>query len=280
MVRLGDLRKSAIKLMSENNIKEARADTDFLLFFFTGADKKDILLGDKEISAEEESAFNAAVARRLAGEPVQYITGETEFMSLKFLVDRSTLIPRADTEILVEKCLEYTEKYSLKTVLDIGSGSGCIGLSLCHYNKALKGTLLDISENALKMAEKNAENLGLKDRVSFLNVDILKEGEELEHFDLIVSNPPYIETAELETLEEKVTGFEPSAALDGGADGLIFYRRITALAALKADYLAFEIGYNQKDTVRDIMSEKFRDIELLKDYGGNPRVLIGKNKQI
>jgi len=279
MVRLSELRAYSLKLMSENNIKEARADTDFLLFFFTGADKKDILLGDKIIEDKDAERFYAALKRRINGEPVQYITGETEFMSLKFFVNKATLIPRADTEVLVEKCLDCIKKNSLKTVLDIGTGSGAIGLSLCYYNKDLRAELLDVSKDALKVAEKNAENLGVRDRVSFLNADILKEND-IENFDLIVSNPPYIETEEIKKLEKKVAEFEPLSALDGGEDGLLFYKRITFLASKKAKFLAFEIGYNQRDTVSKIMKEHFCEIEFLKDYGGNPRVLIGKNKQI
>lgn len=280
MVRLGELRKAAIERMTDNNIKEARADTDFLLFFFTGADKKDILLGNRPVEKKSAEAFNAAVKRRIEGEPVQYITGETEFMSLKFSVNRATLIPRADTEVLVEKCMELVEKKSLKTILDIGTGSGCIGLSIAYYCRQARVTLLDVSGEALKTAEKNAAGLKVSDRVGFCRMDILHGGAELESFDLIVSNPPYIETGVLETLDKKVISYEPRTALDGGEDGLIFYRKITEIAAYKSKWLAFEIGYNQGDTVRKIMSEYFSDIELIKDYGGNSRVLIGKNRQI
>ena len=280
MVKLKTLRESAIELMSQSDIKEARADTDFLLFFLLGADKKDILLGEKLVDKKQEENFLNAVKRRIEGEPVQYITGETEFMSLRFFVDKSTLIPRADTEILVEKCLEYAEKYNIETVLDIGTGSGCIGESLCVYNKNIKASLMDISKDALKMAEKNAKSLGVEDSVELLNADVLKMEELKGQFDLVVSNPPYIETHVVKTLEEKVTDYEPVSALDGGEDGLLFYRKITHLAAEKCRFIAFEIGYNQKDTVREIMEEYFYEIELFSDYGKNPRVLIGKNKQI
>ena len=280
MVKLTELRKYSIDLMTANNIEGARADTDFLLFFFTGADKKDILLGYKEIQEKDAEKFVDGVKRRILGEPVQYITGKTEFMSLKFFVDRTTLIPRADTEVLVEKCLEYTKEKSLKTVIDIGTGSGCIGLSLCYYDKSINVTLLDVSKDALKKAEENAVSIGVIGRVKFLNADILDEDVNIDDVDLIVSNPPYIESKEIELLEKKVTDFEPLSALDGGEDGLVFYRRITALASQKAKYLAFEIGYNQRESVKRIMEEYFCDIEFLEDYGGNPRVLIGKNKQI
>ena len=279
MVKLSELRAYSIKLMGENKIEEARADTDFLLFFFIGADKKDILLGDKIIEDKDAQRFYEALKRRIKGEPVQYITGQTEFMSLNFFVNKKTLIPRADTEVLVEKCLDLIKKNSLKTVLDIGTGSGAIGISLCYYNKDLRAELLDVSKDALKIAKVNAKSLGVRDRVSFLNADILKE-DDIEKFDLIVSNPPYIETREIRELDKKVSNFEPLSALDGGEDGLLFYKRITYLAAKKSRFLAFEIGYNQRETVSKIMEEYFCDIEFFKDYGGNPRVLIGKNKQI
>lgn len=280
MVKLSELRKFAIDYMLKNGIEEARADTDFLLFFLVGADKNDILLGDKMIEKEKEDTFLKALKRRAGGEPVQYIAGRTGFMSLKFFVDSSTLIPRADTEILAEKCIKLIADNSLKTVLDIGTGSGCIGLSLAYYLKDISVTLLDVSEAALKIAEKNASALKLSDRVNFLQADILTAKELTRSFDLVVSNPPYIKTKVLSKLDKKITSFEPLSALDGGADGLLFYRKITHLAAEKASYLAFEIGFDQSTAVESIMAEYFSDIEVLKDYGGNFRVLTGKNKQI
>ncbi len=281
MVSLAELRKKSIALLEEKNIEEARADTDFLLFFLTGATKGDIISGRKIIDDETEKVFSNALRRRLKGEPVQYITGICEFMSLEFTVNTSTLIPRADTEILVEECIRLTQENDFINILDIGTGSGCIGLSIAHYCKSVKPYLLDISKEALKVAEKNSERLGLCERTGFINMDILStEADTLGEFDLIVSNPPYIETLVVEELDEKVKDFEPRSALDGGADGLLFYRRITEIAAGKAKYLAFEIGYNQKDTVREIMQKYFKDIRLLSDYGNNPRVLVGKNIQI
>ena len=280
MVKLSELRKYAIDYMLKNGIEEARADTDFLLFFLVGADKNDILLGDKMIEKEKEDAFLKALKRRAGGEPVQYIAGRAGVMSLKFFVDSSTRIPRADTEILVERCIKLIADNSLKTVLDIGTGSGCIGLSLAYYLKDISVTLLDVSKAALKIAEKNASALKLSDRVNFLQADILTAKELTRSFDLVVSNPPYIKTKVLSDLDKKITAFEPLSALDGGEDGLLFYRKITYLAAEKANYLAFEIGFDQSAAVKSIMAEYFSDIEILKDYGGNFRVLTGKNKQI
>lgn len=281
MVKLGELRRCATELFAKNGVEEARADADFLLSYLAEADMGELILGDKKIDFETERKIRAALERRIAGEPVQYITGRCEFFGCEFKVNSSTLIPRADTEILVEKAAELIEKNRLKTLLDIGAGSGCIGISLLLQCKVLRASLLDFSENALKTAVENAKSLGVYERAEFLHEDILKADEDkIGHYDIIVSNPPYIESETVKTLDEKVKNYEPLSALDGGADGLLFYKSITALAAKCGGFLAFEIGYNQAESVYGIMSEYFENIKEYKDYGGNSRVLVGKNKQI
>jgi len=281
MVSLSELRKKVFTQLKENNIEEARADTDFLLSFLLGVSKNDIMLGTKLFDENEEHKLISAAERRIKGEPVQYITGISEFMSLEFNVSQHTLIPRADTEILVEECIKLIDEYSLKSIMDIGTGSGCIGLSILKYCKDVNAELVDISKEALKVAGENAVLNHLTDRVKFSCRDILiDELCDVKEVDLIVSNPPYIETEKIKALDEKVRCFEPFSALDGGCDGLDFYRRITGLASRKTKFLAFEIGYNQKDSVREIMEEYFDEVKLYYDYGLNPRVLTGKNKQI
>lgn len=281
MVSLKSLRTFAVGELKKHGVDEAANDADFLISYLTSSSKGEIILGDKKIDLQTEKAVKTAVKRRIAGEPVQYITKRCEFFGYEFSVNGYTLIPRADTEILVEKAAEIIKKNNLRTFLDIGCGSGCIGISLLKGSPNLKGTFADVSEGALKTAKLNAENLGVLNRAEFLHTDILKtEPAELENVDIIVSNPPYIETEVIQTLDEKVKNFEPHLALDGGADGLEFYRKITKTAAEKSCYLAFEIGYNQAESVEKIMSENFCDIRLFKDYGGCDRVLTGKNKQI
>ncbi len=281
MVKLSDLRKYSLRVLGENEIEEARADTDFLLFFLLGAGKEDIIFGEKEVDSKKAQSFYAALERRIKGEPVQYITGVCEFYSNEFYVDKTTLIPRADTEILVDECIKLIKEKNLSSVIDIGTGSGCIGLSILKKTENTKASLVDIQDGALKIAEKNAERLGVCERADFYKKDILNEDlRDFDKVDLIVSNPPYINTETVLTLDDKVKNFEPNIALDGGADGLMFYRRITHLASESSKYLAFEIGYDQKDSVRGIMEKYFKDIKLYYDYGKNPRVLIGKNKQI
>ncbi len=234
-----------------------------------------ILKAKDNVSEEAASAARAMAARRINGEPLQYILGETEFMSLPFKVNRSTLIPRSDTETLVEHVLKQMNSEQAK-ILDIGAGTGCIGISLAYYNKNARVTELDISGGALETAKINAETNGVSDRVSFKKADILSETPDGK-YDIIVSNPPYIETAVIGTLQTEVKDYEPLSALDGGLDGLMFYRRIISISPeilKKGGILAFEIGYNQSADVSALMKNAgFISIEIIKDLSNNDRVI-------
>ena len=178
---------------------------------------------------------NAYLNRRLAGMPVQYIVGKTEFMSLDFIVNKNVLIPRQDTEILVETVIERYKNVSEQIrILDIGSGSGCVGISMARYLPNSVVTELDISEEALKVAELNAEKNLVTKQMNFVCRDICDGISDLEpKFDVIVSNPPYIKTDDLLELQQEVIEYEPVAALDGGDDGLDFYRIIIKKQFLK-----------------------------------------------
>lgn len=218
------------------------------------------------------------LSRRLKGEPLQYILGKSEFMSLPFELNRDTLIPRSDTETLVEEIIKHIGKRSLR-VLDIGTGSGCIGISIAKYTPA-KVTLADINANALKMAKHNAKINNVA--VDTINIDILKEIPKGK-FDVIVSNPPYIRTDVIDNLQTEVKDFEPSLALDGGKDGLMFYRRITEIAPeilVKDGILAYEIGYDQGEAVKELMSSHFSNVEIIKDLCANDRVVIGRKADV
>ena len=202
-------------------------------------------------------------------------------MGLTFLVSPSTLIPRADTETLVERAIEFVGDTKVRDtkikILDIGTGTGCIGISIAHFCENADVTLLDISADALGIAQKNAERNGVN--VKVLQCDILSEIPEGE-YDIIVSNPPYIETEVIPTLQTEVKDFEPLSALDGGSDGLIFYRRIAEIGKrlLKDNgLLMFEIGYNQAGAVMEIMAD-YKDVRCEKDLCGNDRVVYGINK--
>lgn len=216
--------------------------------------------------------FNEYIKKRSNGMPVAYILGEKEFMGLRFLLNPDTLIPRPDTECLVEKIIGQN-KLSSPKVLDLCTGSGCIGISLAKFISGAECDLTDISEGAIKMALENAMLNGVSDRAKAFILDIL-ENDIPSGYDIIVSNPPYIKSNIVPTLE--VSEFEPRRALDGGSDGLIFYRVIAKKsyeALSPGGMLALEIGYDQGKSVTNLL-ENFSNVKLYKDYGNNDRVII------
>ncbi|HOM03188.1 MAG TPA: peptide chain release factor N(5)-glutamine methyltransferase [Acetivibrio sp.] len=253
---------------------------------------------DYNMTDEEQEKFVSLLEERIKGKPLQYITGHQEFMSLDFIVTPDVLIPRQDTETLVETVLRHIKDTGLKNarILDIGTGSGCIAVSLAYFLKDSGVFALDISEGALQIAGTNAKRCGVEDRVFFLKGDalggladiiaqslVIKEFERGDEgiFDIIVSNPPYIPKEEIKTLHRQVKDFEPRTALDGGEDGLDFYRAITCEAQkiLKpGSLLAFEVGYDQAEKVFGIMEKNFCGIEVVKDLTGIDRVVMGYRK--
>ncbi len=254
---------------SESPLQDARALLNFVL-------GKDSLLVWRDLTFEEEEKMLKCIERRKKGEPVAYITGEKEFMGLMFHVDKSTLIPRPDTETIVETIIDENT-FDSPYITDLCTGSGCIGISLAHYIKKANVTLWDISEGAVKVARKNILRHKLSDRVKVQIGDVLKE--DYPKSDIIVSNPPYIEDDVAVSLE--VSLFEPHLALKGGKDGLDFYRAMTpkAFNALnEGGLLAFEIGYNQGDAVKRIMEEYFSFVKVKKDLAENDRMVYGTKK--
>ncbi len=241
--------------------------------------RNDLILNPKrEVTDIEHKIAEDMLKKRLSGEPLQYILGFSEFMSLKFNVNPHTLIPRSDTETLVELLIQKIADKKCN-IIDIGTGTGCIGISLAKYTSA-DVTLADISKEALKIATENAKQNDIA--IKTLNIDILNDIPQGK-YDIVVSNPPYIRSDVLPTLQTEVKDFEPLSALDGGGDGLIFYRRITDIAPHilnNGGILAYEIGYDQAEEVKALMKKDFCDVEVIKDLCGNDRVVIGikKNK--
>ncbi len=236
---------------------------------------RDAALVFRELTSDEEARFNALLARREAGEPVAYIVGEKEFMGLRFRLNKSTLIPRPDTETLVEYLLDVCRGQSPR-VLDLCCGSGCIGISLCHYLTGAKAVLADISPEALSAAAENIRLNALKGRAELRRLDVFTD-DFGNGYDVIVSNPPYIPTDEAKALD--VARFEPILALDGGKTGLNFYHAITPKAYRSLNSggrLVFEIGYEQSEAVSAVLAENgFEDIIIKKDFGGNCRMAAG-----
>ncbi len=234
-----------------------------------------VLQGHNEIYESDMNSVNEMVKRRKNGEPLQYIIGECGFMSLDFYVEKGVLIPRSDTETLVETIIEKARENA--EIIDICTGSGCIGISLAHFIGGSNIRMIDISDTAVYAAEKNIMRHGMYDRVKVQKLDILNECPDGK-YDVVVSNPPYVETDVIKTLQTEVRDFEPHLALDGGSDGLAFYRRITDIAPEILNdkgILAFEIGFNQGDAVKSLMERDFRDVEIKKDLCGNDRVVTG-----
>jgi release factor glutamine methyltransferase len=219
------------------------------------------------------------VERRLKGEPPAYIVGSWEFYSLPLCITRDVLIPRVDTEILAKAAIERLNNDDSPRILDLCTGSGCVGLAIASNVPNSKVTLLDNSENAVKIAKLNARILG--HTVTCVTADVLQPpAPQLGSFDMIVCNPPYIQSSDIDKLDESVKNFEPLSALDGGEDGLTFYRAVVKSWSklIKDDgYLLFEVGEGQLDAVRNICLEAdFAVEEVIRDTGGIDRVIVAE----
>lgn len=273
VMKLKQLRSELSAMLKERGIENSDADISVILMHLLEIDKTQLVLGDRLVSDEEYTLILDNIQRLINGEPVQYITGFCEFMSLKFITRPGVLIPRGDTEILVEAILDRLDKNA--SVADFCCGSGCIGISLAHYAPNISVTAIDISDDALAIAKENAALHGVSDKVKFINRDILSSIPDSE-YDCIVSNPPYIRSDVIKALDPKVRNMEPRIALDGGDDGLIFYRRIAECAPLRKDgLLAFEIGFDQGRAVCDILNNNgYKNVELLQDIENRDRVVL------
>ena len=268
------LRSEVRKQLGENE-----HEADWIISHVTGMSQADFVLHPREITDEEMREIEDIITRRNSGEPLQYILGHTEFMGMTFKVNDLVLIPRQDTETLVENIVSKIGKKKLK-VLDIGTGSGCIGISIAKLCKNAEVTVLDYSDSILAVAKENADLNQVN--IKTLHCDILEAVPEGK-YDVIVSNPPYIETDTIFSLDNIVSSYEPVEALDGGFDGLMFYRRI--IEEVVKDILnengiiAFEIGYNQGEEVSDILREEdFSNIRVIKDSCDNDRVVMARFK--
>lgn len=233
----------------------------------------------ERISEEKEKEFLELVRKRESKYPMGYILEKTEFMGIDFTVKDGVLIPRGDTEVLVEEVLKNIDEYESLEICDLCCGSGAIGLSLAMFRKNIKVDLLDIDEKPELVTKINIEKLDLSDRAKFIHSDLFKSVED-KKYDIIVSNPPYIREEVIDTLMEDVKNYEPHLALSGGDDGLIFYRKIIkdSVNFLKGKkILAFEIGHDQGEEVSNLMKESgFENIHVIKDLAGLDRVVIGK----
>lgn len=234
---------------------------------------------DKQLTEEQEKYFLEMIKERLNERPIAYIIGNREFMGLDFFVQEGVLIPRPDTETLVEEIINICNNRTGLNILDIGTGSGAITISLAKYLDKSHVISADISDIALEIASKNAISNNVDERIDFIKSDVFSNVPKEEKFDLIVSNPPYIRKADIDGLDRQVKDFEPYNALEGGEDGLDFYRQITkeSIDYLKqGGILAYEVGHDQAEDVSEIMkSYGYTKIYKKKDIQGIDRVVIG-----
>jgi release factor glutamine methyltransferase len=274
------LRKGEAQLRLGSHPDRARRDAETLLLHVVRRERAALLARWKEVlDAEEAARYMELIERRFEGEPIQYILGETEFYGLPIRVTPDVLIPRPETEHLVEKVLDLAAGFANPRIVDVGAGSGAIAVTLAHKLPQAQITAIDLSSAALAVARENAEQNGVTSRIRFLRGDLLEPVGE-ERFEIVVSNPPYVASSDRAALAVEVREFEPALALFAGEDGLGVYRRLipAALAALvPGGSVALEIGFDQSPAISDLLARAgFEQIEFVPDLQGIPRVACAR----
>ena len=264
-------------ILKSKKIKTAELDSYILMTKVINKEKKFLILNSEEkISKQNFDSFNTLINQRANGKPVAYLIKKKDFWKYEFVVNQDVLIPRPDTEILIEKVLKLTKNKNKLNLLDIGIGSGCILLSILKEKKNFYGTGVDISNKSLNICKINSHKLGLNSRVKLFKSDI--DNFNRGKYDLIISNPPYIKKNTLKCLERDIVNYEPKHALDGGLNGLSEIRKVINKSSeliKKKGFLIIEIGFDQKNNVKKILSEKgFYIKEMVKDLANNDRCLI------
>jgi release factor glutamine methyltransferase len=276
-MNIENILNEGISILKKNKIPNPQLDSEILLSSSIKRDKKHIILNPKEIlNSEQLGKFKSLIERRKKKEPIAYLINKKEFWKDEFFVNKDVLIPRPDTELIIEQVLKIYSKDVQLQVLDIGTGSGCILLSILKERPNFYGTGIDISKKSINVSKFNAKQLNLTNRVKFVHssVDNFKIGK----YDLIVSNPPYIESLNLKYLEKDIVNFEPKLALSGGLDGFLKIRKIINKAKTlikKNGKFILEIGFNQKNKVKEILKEEgFYANKAIRDYGNNDRCIV------
>lgn len=272
--------EKAVVMLKGSQIETPKMKARLLMQYVLKKPRQYLIVYDnKEISKEQKEKYFNYIEKMRKGMPLQHITHSQEFMKMNFFVNEDVLIPRADTECLVEEVIDIAKKINAINILDLCTGSGIIAVSLAKYIEGSKITAVDISEKALEIAKRNAKENDVQDKIIFVKSNLYKELSD-KKYDIIVSNPPYIKKEEIKRLNKDVQR-EPKIALDGGYDGLDFYRKIIpeAYKYLKIKgYLCLEIGYDQKEDVLDIIKNetKFVEVYCKKDLYDNDRIICAK----
>ncbi|RKY61758.1 MAG: peptide chain release factor N(5)-glutamine methyltransferase [Candidatus Neomarinimicrobiota bacterium] len=283
--RIVDLLKWSRNYLSEKGVESPQIEAEWMLRHVLNLSRLEIYLNhERPLTATELADFKSLLIQRSRGIPIQYLLGYTEFMGHRFKVNPAVLIPRPETELLVEKVVEIIEniKQQSLTALDVGTGSGCIAVSMAIACRNCRISAIDISPEALAVARQNAVDNGVADRILFQKMDILNDRPAEKPFNIIASNPPYVAGEYWNNLTDLVKNNEPRIALYPGKDGLIFYRRLTRLAQTHltdAGYLITEIGgtYQEQEVHRIFHESGLRDIEIIRDYSGESRIVLGKH---
>ena len=267
----------AYQKLNNSNIKNANLDCEILLSNTINQKREYVILNSKKsLDKKHVNIFSNLIERRKKGEPVAYLINEKEFWKETFYVDNTVLIPRPDTELLIESVMKYTKRDSKLHVLDIGTGSGCILLSILNERKNFTGTGIDISKKSIKVSKYNTKRLKLHNRSKFYISDV--DNFLIGKYDIIVSNPPYIENSTLKYLDSDVVGYEPKLALKGGHDGFSEITKVinrTSNLIKKNGLFVLEIGYKQKNKIIEMLQLKgFYIKKVLKDYSKNDRCII------
>ena len=276
-MKIENILNKGADILKANKIVNPFLDAEILLSESIKKNKKHIILNPTEVLKRQHlNKFNKLIERRKKGEPVAYLINKKEFWKNEFYINKDVLIPRPDSELIIEQVLKIYSKDTQLQVLDVGTGSGCILLSILKERQNFYGTGIDVSKKSINVSKFNAKKLKLGNRVKFYNSDV--DNFKIGKYDLIVSNPPYIELLNLKYLEKNVINFEPKLALSGGFDGISKIRKIISKASIlikKKGKLILEIGFNQKNKVKEILKkEGFYINKTLKDYGNNDRCII------
>ena len=266
-----------ISILKRNKVLTPQLDSEILLSKLINKDKKYIILNPKKVlNFKKLKKFDDLIKRRAKGEPIAYLTNKKEFWNDEFFVNNDVLIPRSDTEIIIEQVLKIYSKKSKAQVLDIGTGSGCIILSIIKERPNFYGTGIDISKKSINVSKFNTKQLNLTSRVKFFHSSI--DNFIIGKYDLIVSNPPYIKFSNLKYLDKDIVNFEPKLALNGGCDGFSNIRKVINKASIlikRKGKLILEIGFNQREKVMSLLENKgFYIDKVIKDYAGNDRCVI------